>query len=83
VQYLENQRVTDVTLDLFHKDSRFPDRAYISVTVTHPFATGEGKPQKEGLGYVLKQDGQDWAVERNTSYTKDQARASDLMAGKK
>ena len=37
----------------------------------------------EFLGYILRQEGQEWVVEKPAAYTKDQTRAEDFIAGKK
>ena len=75
--------VREMTVDLFHPADTVPDKAYIAVTTTYNFATGEGNFQKEHLGYILKQDGQNWTVEAGAAYTKDKARAETLLAGGK
>jgi|SRR5581483_347528 len=73
----------DMTVDLFHPGQSAPDKAYIAVTVTYNFATTEGNYQKEYLGYILKQDGQNWTVENGAAYTKDKARAEAILGGGK
>ena len=82
---LQSQGITprEMTVDFFHPSDSTPDKAYIAVTVTYNFATAEGNFQKEYQGYILKQDGQNWAIERGTTYTKDKARAETLIAGGK
>lgn len=75
--------VREMVVDFFHPADNMPDKAYIAVTITHNFATGEGNFQKEYLGYILKQDGPNWTVERNAAYTKDKARAESVLAGGK
>ena len=80
---LKNQGVREMTVDYFHPADNMPDKAYIAVTVTHNFATSDGSFQKEYLGYVLRQDGPNWAVERNTLYTTDKDRAESALAGHK
>src|SRR3954447_8097286 len=80
---LKNQGVREMTVDFFHPADNMPDKAYIAVTVTYNFATGDGSFQKEYLGYILKQDGQNWAVERPTLYTKEKDRAETALAGRK
>jgi hypothetical protein len=82
-QHLKDQKIQDLKLDLFCTNPSFPDKAYASVTVTHSFANAEGQPQKEYLGYILKQDGREWRVEHSATYTKEQQRAMDLVAGVK
>ena len=80
-QHLKDQKIQDLKLDLFCTNPSFPDKAYASVTVTHSFANSKGEPQKEFLGYILKQDGPQWRVDHSTTYTKEQQRAMDLVAG--
>ena len=82
-QHLKDQKIQDLKLDLFCTNPNFPDKAYASVTVTHNFANSKGEPQKEYLGYILKQDGPEWRVDHSTIYTKEQQRAMDLVAGVK
>jgi hypothetical protein len=81
--FLKNQGLRDLKVDLFHTSKEHPDKAYISVTVTYNYATSDGSFQREMLGYILKQDGQRYTIEQNTTYTKDQQKAEDLLAGKK
>lgn len=80
---LKNQGVQEVKLDLFYTNNTFPDKAYVSVTVTYNFANSSGKPQLEYLGYILRQEGKEWNVQQNTIYTKEEQRAMDLLAGRK
>jgi len=82
-EHLKNQKIQDLKLDLFCTNPSFPDKAYASVTITHSFANAEGLPQKEYLGYILKQDGREWKVDHSATYTKEQQRAMDLVAGVK
>ena len=81
--FLKNQGLRDLKVDLFHTSKDYPDKAYISVTVTYNYATSDGSFQREMLGYILKQDGQRYTLEQNTTYTKDQQNAEVLLAGKK
>lgn len=81
--YLRNQGLRDLKVDLFHTSKDYPDKAYISVTATYNYATADGSFQREMLGYILKQDGQRYTLEQNTTYTTDQQRAETLLAGKK
>jgi len=80
---LRNQGIRDLKVDVFHTSKDYPDKAYISVTVTHNYATSDGSLQREMLGYILKQEGQNYAIEKNTSYTKDQQKAESLLSGQK
>ena len=82
-EYLQSQNPRDVQVDFFYVDRNHPDKSYVGVTATYNYATSKGDFQKEYLGYVLKQDGNGWAVEKNVAYTKDQTRASTLIAGGK
>jgi hypothetical protein len=81
--FLKNQGLRDLKVDLFHTSKDHPDKAYISVTATYNYATSDGSFQRETLGYILKQEGRDYTIEQNTSYTKDEQRAELLLAGKK
>ncbi|HVF90180.1 MAG TPA: hypothetical protein VNH22_08925 [Blastocatellia bacterium] len=81
--HLKDLGVRDVNVDLFMADPNDKSRAYASATVTYNFAKGDGQLQKEFLGYVLKQEGQDWKIERTTAYAKDEARAKQILAGTK
>jgi hypothetical protein len=81
--YLKNNGVQDM-----HKDYEFTtpnqvDRKYMAITVTYNFSTAEGKAQKEYLGFILRQDNQEWKIERNTAYTINEQKAKDLLAGAK
>ena len=80
---LKNQGLRDIKVEFFHPSKNTPGKAYIGVDVTHNFATGEGKFQHEYLGYILKQEGQEWVVENGTGYTKDPAKAEVYIAGGK
>ena len=82
-QYLKSQKIQDLKLDLFCTNPSFPDKAYASVTVTHSFSNAQGQPQKEFLGYILKQDGNEWRVEHSATYTTEEQRARDFVAGVK
>ena len=82
-EYLKNQGVRELQVAMFHPSKDDPGKAYVAVDVTYNFATGEGKFQREFLGYILKQEGQAWVVEKSAAYTKDQTRAEDFIAGKK
>ena len=75
--------VTDVVVDLFYTDPNFPNKAYTSATLTYNFATAEGKPQREYVGFVLAREGNGWRIERNASYTKEPKQAAKYLAGGK
>jgi len=82
-EHLKSMNVREMKVDYFHPADNMPDKAYIAVTATYNFATSDGSFQKEYLGYVLRQDGPNWAVERNTLYTTDKDRAESALAGHK
>lgn len=82
-EYLKNQGLRDLNVDMFHTSKDIPDKAYISVTVTHSYATSDGSFQREMLGYILNKNGQGYSVDKPASYTKDEERAETLLAGKK
>lgn len=80
---LKPHGVTDIVVDLFYTDPNFPDKAYTSATLTYNFATAEGKPQREFIGFVLAREGDGWRVERNVGYTKEPQQAAKYLAGGK
>jgi hypothetical protein len=81
-EYLKDQGTREIKIDLLYTNPSFPDQAYVSTTVTYNFASASGSYQKEYAGYILKKDGPNWKVDRNTRYTKDETKANDLLAGK-
>jgi hypothetical protein len=82
-QHLKQTGVRDVKLDLFLQAADSPDRAYVSVTATHPFANSEGNLQKEFLGFIVRKQGQEWKVDKNVAYTTDKDTARSLLLGRK
>jgi hypothetical protein len=82
-EQMKNQGVTDLKMDSFFTDPNIPGKAYTSATVTYNFASSDGKPQREFLGFILAKEGSGWRIERRTGYTTDQQQASKLMAGGK
>ena len=82
-EYLKNQGTREVVVDYFHPAKTMPDKAYIAVTITYNQGSSSGEFQKEHNGYILKQDGANWQVEKNTSYATDPDRAERLLAGEK
>lgn len=82
-EYLKNQGVTDIIVDTFYTDPAFPDKAYTSATITYNFVGGDGKPQREFLGFILTRADSDWRVERFESYTKDKQEAARYLSGGK
>ena len=82
-EHLKNQGVRDLQVAMFHPSKDNPGKTYVAVDVTYNFATGDGRFQREFLGYILRQEGQGWIIEKTAGYTKDPARAEDFIAGKK
>lgn len=82
-EHMKNQGVTDLTIDSFFTDPNIPGKAYTSATVTYNFASSDGKPQREFLGFILAKEGTGWRIEQRTGYTKGQEQASKLLAGGK
>src|SRR5690349_9234875 len=80
-EYLSNQGVQETIVDLDYTSPSVPDKKYVSITVTYNFSTSSGKPQKEFLGFILKTEGNDWQIERKTTYTVNTQKAKDLLAG--
>ena len=80
---LKNNGAQDMQVDLVYQTPDIPDKKYLSLTVTYNYATASGSPQKEFLGYVLKQEGQEWKIDHSTSYTKNEQTARDLILGNK
>src|SRR5213083_3395903 len=76
---LKAHGVTDVVVDLFYTDPDLPDKAYTSATLTYNFATAEGKPQREFIGFILAREGDGWRIERNVSYTKEPQQAAKYL----
>ena len=76
---LKPHGVQAIQLDYQYQTPDRPDLKYASFTATYSFASAEGTPQKEYLGYILKRQGQDWVIERNTKYTKEEAKAKELL----
>jgi hypothetical protein len=82
-EYLKNQGVRDVKFDFFHTDSKFPDKSYISATVTHNFASSDGNFKKEYLGFILSREGEGWRIEKTTGHTTKEDEATTLLSGEK
>jgi len=82
-EYMTGQGTTDIVIDIFHKSRNSPDKAYVGATVTYNFASSNGKPQREFLGFVLNRSNDGWRIERNTSYTKEEDKAEQYIAGNK
>lgn len=80
-EYLKNQGIQETIVDLDYSNSTIPDKKYISLTVTYNFSTSDGKPQKEFLGFILRMIGNEWKVDRNTTYTKSKTMALELLSG--
>jgi hypothetical protein len=79
--YLKSNGVVDIQVDYEYSLPSIPDKKYLAVTATYNFSTAEGKPQKEYLGYILKLVDNDWKIDRNTTYTKTEQKAKDLLSG--
>jgi hypothetical protein len=70
-------------MGIFVVDPAAPDRAYISVIATWNFADASGQPQKEGLGFGLKKDGESWQIDKmGIRYTDDKNKALQFLNGK-
>ena len=81
--YAKSNGAKEVVTDLVYKDANSSDKAYVSATITHNYADAKGNFQREFLGYILRKDGNDWKIERNATYTKDEKKAQQLLAGQK
>ena len=73
----------EVKLEAFHTSKDFPDKAYISVQITCNNADATGKLESHHSGYILRRDGDSWAVVKNASYTTSEQKAKDYLAGLK
>jgi len=82
-QYMKSRGAREVKPEFFHTDSKFPDKAYLSATITHNFASSDGNFKKERLGFILNRDGSGWQVERITGYTTRGEEADSILAGQK
>src|SRR3989442_5575615 len=80
---LKPHGVTEIIVDLFYTDPKFPDKAYTSATLTYNFATADGRPQREYLGFILAREGDGWRIEQNTNYTKEKQKAATYLTGGK
>jgi hypothetical protein len=78
--YLANQGVQETLLDLDYTNPSIPDKRYISVSVTYNFSTSDGKPQKEYLAFILKQEGDSWKIDKNAAYTKSDSKAKEILS---
>jgi len=81
--YLKNLGAREVKMETFYTSKEFPDKAYASVLVTYNFADSSGKYQTEHSGYILRREGDSWAIVKSTNYTTDQQKANDYLAGRK
>ena|SRR6185503_13391664 len=79
-EYMKGQGVTDITIDVFHTSSNYPGKAYTSATIIYNFASSDGKPQREFLGFVLNRVGNDWQIEKNSRYTAEENQAEMFLA---
>jgi flagellar basal body-associated protein FliL len=81
-EYMTGQGATDISIDIFHTSRNYPDKAYTSATITYNFASSDGKPQREFLGFTLNRAGNGWRIEKNTSYTTEEDQAEKYIAVK-
>jgi hypothetical protein len=82
-EYYAPYGVKDVTVDFFYTDSKYPDKAYTSATVTHSFASSRGTEQREFVGFILAREAKGWRIESNSSYTKESQKAVVYLGGGK
>ena len=82
-EYMKLRGARDVKPDFFHTDPKFPDKAYLSATITHNFASSDGNFKKESLGFILNRDGSGWQVERITGHTTRADEANAILSGQK
>lgn len=82
-EYMKTRGAREVKPDFFHTDSKFPDKAYLSATITHNFASSDGNFKKEHLGFILNREGSGWQVERITGYTTKTDEANAILSGQK
>lgn len=81
--HAKSQGAKEVITDLVYKDPNSSDKAYVSATITHNYADAQGNFQREFLGFILQNDGKEWKINRNATYTKDEKKAQQLLAGQK
>jgi hypothetical protein len=79
--YLKPFGVREVKLEAFHTSKDFPDKAYISVVVTYNNADTTGKYETHHSAYIVRRDGEAWAIVKRAAYTTDEAKAMDYLAG--
>ncbi len=82
-EHMKNQGISDLAMDSFFTSPSTPGKAYTSATVTYNFATSDGKPQREFLGFILVQEDSGWRIEKRAAYTKDEQQAAKILAGGK
>lgn len=82
-EYLKARGVKEITVDMFTKDPNNSNKAYMSATLVHNFASADGKPQKEHRGYILAKSEDKWAVESSEKYTTQTQTALRYLAGLK
>jgi|SRR6185295_14191598 hypothetical protein len=82
-EYMKVRGARDVQPAFFYTDSKFPDKGYLSATITHNFASNDGDFKKEKLGFILNRDGSGWQVERIAGYTTRAEEANAILSGQK
>ena len=82
-EYMRVRGARDVKPAFFYTDSKFPDKGYLSATITHNFTSNEGNFKKENLGFILNRDGSGWQVERIAGYTTRAEEANAILSGQK
>ena len=82
-EYMRTRGARDVKPEFFYTDSKFPDKGYLSATITHNFAGNDGNFKKENLGFILNRDGSGWQVERIAGFTTRPDEANAILSGHK
>ena len=80
---LTNKGVKDIKFQSFVTDPSVPDKAYLSLIATWPFADSSGKLQTERLGFVVRKQGKVWMLDRDSKFTTDTSEARALLNGAK
>lgn len=75
----------DPTVKFFHKNNKFPDKAYIAVSGTRGFTSSTGKPQPDFHAYLLIKEGDSWRLDTKgrVRYTTEPAEADKILSGQK
>ncbi|MBI3654410.1 MAG: hypothetical protein HY231_25560 [Acidobacteria bacterium] len=80
-EYLRSNGAQEIQKEIEFTNPSVPGKKYIALVVTYNFSSSDGKPQKEHLGFILKNEDQEWKQERSTIYTLNEQKAKDLLAG--